>query len=121
MTNEQRKKCEEIIHSVAAGTGAVGAGLSSTLVADTAVITPMQAKMIEDLGNVFGVEKGTAVMQGTISSVVAGIVGKNLVKIVTGWIPIAGNIINAATAAGITEAIGWMAVDQFERLTNKAW
>jgi len=46
MTNEQRKKCEEIIHSVAAGTGAVGAGLSSTLVADTAVITPMQAKMI---------------------------------------------------------------------------
>ena len=36
-----------------------------------------------------------------------------VVQVAFGWIPGAGNAINTATAAGLTEAIGWAAADQF--------
>jgi len=34
--------------------------------------------------------------------------------VVLGWLPFLGNAVNAATAAAITEAIGWAAVAYLE-------
>lgn len=45
------------------------------------------------------------------ASTAAGGVGA--VQIAVGWIPVVGNAINTATAAGLTEAIGWLTAYQF--------
>lgn len=36
-----------------------------------------------------------------------------------GWIPILGNVINAATAAGVTEIIGWSVASEFDNQYNR--
>ena len=48
-----------------------------------------------------------------IASAAASIAGRTLSQVLVGWIPVIGNAINTATAAGITEAIGWIAVNNF--------
>jgi len=48
------------------------------------------------------------------ASLAASCVGRATSQILVGWIPILGNIINAGTAATLTEAIGWLAVDHFQ-------
>ena len=47
-------------------------------------------------------------------------VGGGLAQFLVGWIPIAGNIINAGTAASITEALGWALAEDFARETMAA-
>jgi uncharacterized protein (DUF697 family) len=32
-----------------------------------------------------------------------------------GWIPVAGNIVNACTAASVTEALGWLLAEDFAK------
>ena len=49
------------------------------------------------------------------ASTAATIVGRTTSQIVAEWTPVAGNIINAATATTITETIGWLMADEFER------
>ena len=48
-----------------------------------------------------------------MASAGASIAGRTVSQFLVGWIPGIGNAINTATAAGITEAIGWMAVKNF--------
>lgn len=119
LTGEQRKKCKAIIHTASVAAGSVGAGLAQIPLADNALITPIQITMITSIGAVFGIHVVEGMAKGIIASSAASIVGRGAVQTLVGWIPGIGNAINTATAAGITEAIGWAAVKHFSELQKK--
>ena len=84
--------------------------------ADNAVIAPIQIGMIIKLGNVFGHTITETMAKAIISSAAASFIGRGVSQVLLGWIPGVGNAINTATAAGITEAIGWIAVKEFSSM-----
>ncbi len=114
LTEEQKEKCGEIIHtaSVAAGAAAI-TPLSQIPLSDNAVIMPIQITMIVSLGKVFRIEVTESLAKSIIGSATASIVGRSASQLLVGWIPFLGNTINTATAAGVTETIGWLAVSNF--------
>lgn len=115
MTKSGKLKCHAIIHSASASAAAVGAGLAQLPGSDNAVITPIQLVMTVSLGRVFGIELTESAAKAALASVAAATVGRTASQLLVGWIPGAGNIVNACTAATITEAIGWMLAADFSR------
>lgn len=106
-------KCNGIIHGAAAACGGVGTGLAQIPASDNAVIVPIQIGMIVGLGAVFELNITESAAKSIIASAGATIVGRTVSQFLVGWIPVIGNAINTATAAGVTEAIGWIAVKNF--------
>lgn len=115
MTNEQKTLCNGIIHSASLAAGAVGAGLAQVPGSDNMVITPIQLAMAVSLGQVFGITLDRSAAQAACSSAVAATVGRAVSQVLCGWIPGVGNIINAGTAASVTETIGWIMAKEFDR------
>lgn len=116
MTSKQIAICNSIIHSASAATAAVGAGLAQIPGSDNAVITPIQIAMIISIGKMaFGVSLSDIYARTTIAEATASLVGRGVSQLLVGWIPGAGNVINATTAAAITEAIGWFVVKEFDK------
>lgn len=113
LPDDVKKKCHAIIHTAATSTAAVGTGLAQIPLADNAVITPIQITMIISLGKVFDLRITEGVANGVIASCAATIAGRGITQVLWGWIPGIGNAINTATAAGLTEAIGWVAAKKF--------
>lgn len=118
LPEDVKQSCMVIIHGAAAACGATGTGLAQIPLADNAVITPIQVGMIIALGQVFELSITESVARGIITGAGASLIGRGVSQVLWGWIPVVGNAINTATAAGLTEAIGWMAVDQFAREAN---
>ena len=119
LTESQLKKCHAIIHSASVACGGVGTGLAQIPLADSAVITPIQVAMLTSLGAVFELRITESAAKGIIGSVAAALVGRSLSQLLVGWIPVIGNAINTATAAGLTEAIGWVGVKHFATLSEE--
>lgn len=117
-----KKKCNIIIHSASAACGGVGTGLAQIPLSDTAVITPIQIGMIISLAAVFGLKITREFANSLLTGFGASIAGRAVSQVLVGWIPGLGNAINTATAAGITEAIGWSVVKGFyqQEQENKA-
>jgi len=113
MLNSEKKKCHGIIHSASASAGAAGAGLAQIPGSDSLIIVPIQVTMIISLGLVFGkvVSKETAT--SLLKTFTATFVGRKVSQVLIGWIPGIGNAINASTAAGVTEALGWYVANKF--------
>jgi uncharacterized protein (DUF697 family) len=107
MTN--KGKVGTIIHSAATSAAAVGAGLAQIPCSDNAIITPIQVAMIMAIGKAVGRELDLAAAIATLSAASAGIIGRTIAQILVGWIPGYGNALNASTAFGVTQAIGWAA------------
>ena len=122
MTEKQIAQCNAAIHtaSVAAGAG----GAIPIPIADAIPISAAQVTMVVALGKIFDQEISSSAAKGAIAAAASTFVGRNLIKL----IPIAGWIVSAGVAAGITEAIGWtIAVDmaknyrqEYERKKNAA-
>lgn len=110
---EMLNKCNGIIHGASAACGGVGAGLAQIPASDNAVIVPIQIGMIIGLGSVFDLNITEAGAKSIIASAGASVAGRTVSQFLVGWIPGLGNVINTATAAGLTEAIGWIAVKNF--------
>ena len=106
-------KCHGIIHGASVACGGVGTGLAQIPLSDTAIITPIQIGMIVSLGAVFHINVTESAAKSIIASAGASIAGRALSQVLVGWIPGVGNVLNTATAAGVTEAIGWIAVKHF--------
>lgn len=119
-TPEQRRKCHAIIHSAGTSAGAIGAGLAQFPCSDNAVITPIQLSMTISLGRVFGIELTESAARATVASLTAATIGRTASQVLIGWIPVAGNIINACTAFSITEALGWFIAEDFARQPSAA-
>lgn len=109
-----KKRCHQIIHTAASASGGVGFGLAQIPFSDAAVIVPTQIAMIISLGEVFDLHITESTAKGLISSMAAMYVGKGVVGII-GPFPALGNAVNAVTAAGITEFIGWTVVNNFHQ------
>lgn len=71
--------------------------------------------MIISLGAVFGVKLTESAAASAAGTATATLVGRGLSQALIGWVPVVGNVINAATAAGVTEAIGWAVAANFDR------
>ena len=115
MTEDQKTKCHAAIHAAAAAAAAVGAGLAQIPLADSAVILPIQVAMIVALGKTFGKDITDSTAKAAALSVVGGYFGRAVSQVLVGWIPGVGNAINATTAAGITEAMGWAVAKKFDK------
>ncbi len=112
---EQMIKCNAIIHGASVSAGAAGTGLAQIPLADSAIITPIQIGMIVALGKVFNQEISKSAAKAILAGMAAAFAGRGISQVLVGWIPGVGNAINATTAATITEAVGWMAVDNFSK------
>lgn len=115
MTAEQKEKCHAIIHGASVSSGAVGAGLAQLPLADHAVIMPIQIAMVVGLGKVFNQHITDSAARGFVLASIGYLVGRSTVQVLLGWIPVLGNTINAATAAGITEALGWAVANKLDK------
>ena len=121
MTGDQKEMCHAIIHTAATAAAAVGGGLAQIPLSDSAVLIPLQITMIISLGKVFDLHLTDSAAKGIALGTAGSFVGRALSQILVGWIPGVGNVINATTAAGLTEAIGWAAAEKFSRgeITSK--
>ncbi len=115
MTPCQEAQCHAIIHTAATAAAGVGAGVAQLPGSDAAVIVPIQIGMVVSLAGVFGVTLTRAAAEATVATQAAVMVGRGVSQFLVGWIPGVGNALNAATAAGVTEAIGWAVARDFAR------
>lgn len=115
MTNKQRKKCNSIIHITAVAAGSIGAGLAQIPGSDNAIIVPIQVTMTISLGAVFGVDLDESSAKAVLATATATQTGRAISQFFISGLPIAGNIINAATAIVITESIGWAVAKTFDK------
>lgn len=113
LTDSQKTKCNAIIHTASVAAGGVGTGLAQIPLSDNAIITPIQITMIVSLAAVFDIRLTEGAAKGILAGFATSFIGRGISQILFGWIPGLGNAINTATAAGITEAVGWMAVAHF--------
>ena len=67
------------------------------------------------LGKVFSIELSESTATATLASAAAATMGRTASQVLIGWIPGVGNVINACTAATITETIGWLLAEDFAK------
>lgn len=122
MTNKQKKRCHEIIHSASISAAAVGAGSASVPVVgrfvslcDESAITPIQIAMIVSLGKVFDVSLDKTTAASLLTGMVTAKVGRKVAGFFAGLVPGLGSVVNGGTAASITEGVGWAAVAYFDK------
>lgn len=118
MTTHQKSLCHAIIHTAGISAGAVGFGLAQLPLTDNAIIVPIQVTMTIALGQVFGLEFTKRTAAATAASAAGTLLGRTASQVVAGWIPVAGNIINASTAVSLTETLGWILADEFAKKAN---
>jgi uncharacterized protein (DUF697 family) len=100
---------KKIIHMAAAAAAAVGAGLAQVPGSDAPVLVSIQTTMIIAIAQEYGVPVTKAAAADLLLTFTATAVGRGISQWLVGWIPGLGNVINASTAAALTEAVGWAA------------
>jgi len=103
------EKIHGLIHAAAAAAAAVGGGLAQAPGSDAAAITPIRVAMVVAIGQQYGAPNPRAAAPKLILPFSAAAAGRGISQWLVGWWPGLGNAINAATAAALTEAIGWAA------------
>ena len=109
------EKIHAIIHTASVTAGGIGAGLAQLPGSDMPVLMALQTAMIVAIGHEHGCEITKSHAKSLLLTFPAGYGGRALSQFLVGWIPGYGNAINASTAAGITETIGWAADSHFEK------
>ena len=102
-----QSKIQAIIHSSAVAAAGAGAGFAQLPGSDSVVIVPIQTAMIISIAYEHGVGFTKAAATRIVATYSATMGGRFISQVLVGWIPFLGNTINAGTAAGLTEAIGW--------------
>lgn len=107
-------KVNAVIHVAAILCGLIGAGFAQIPFSDRYILMAIQIVMIVIIGKIMKSKlKATAII-AIVCVGATSYFGKGLCKIILGWIPGAGNVVNAIVALGITELIAWI-VFAFER------
>lgn len=109
-----------IIHSATVACAGVGGGLAQIPGADAPVLMSLQAGMIVGIAAQYDVSLGKAAAADLVMTFAAAMAGRGISQVLVGWVPGFGNAINAATAAAVTEAIGWAANAYFADPGNRA-
>lgn len=113
MTNEDKEKCQYIIHGSAAAAAAIG--FIPLPGADLAPICAVQSAMIVALSRVFKLAITDETARQMAKTFIVGNIGKMLVSQFSKLVPILGGGVNATVAAGLTEALGWEVVEEFDK------
>ncbi len=108
-----------IIHLASTAAAAVGAGLAQLPCSDSVPITKIQTAMIIGIGVEHGLELSRPAALSLLATALATMAGRGISQVLFGWIPGYGNALSAATAAAITEAVGWFAHSQFGQQTAR--
>jgi uncharacterized protein (DUF697 family) len=116
MSFNKDEKAHGIIHTASVAAAGVGAGLAQIPGSDCAVIVPIQVSMIIAIALVHDRKVTEATATSLLGTFTATMVGRTISQWLVGWMPGIGNLINASTAAGLTEAVGWSANAFFEEL-----
>ena len=114
MTKKQKSKCKKIIHAASLSAGGIGAGVAQIPGADNLAIKPIQIAMITALAGVFDKDLTEAGATAILGNLLASTIGRGISQVLVGWFPGIGNAINATTAAGLTETLGWTVAKQFD-------
>jgi len=110
-----KRKSRRIIH-MAAIAGALAALIMAQLPAsDNLILVPIEIIMVIRLGGVFQVRLKESISTSFIVGSVATFLGRGISEFLVGWIPVAGNIINAVTAAAVIEFLGHAVVKGFHK------
>lgn len=110
----RNQKVHGVIHTAATASAAVGAGLAQVPGADAPVIAGIQTTMILAIAELYDVSITKTAAADLLLTFTATVTGRGLSQLLVGWIPGFGNAINATTAAGFTEAVGWAADAYFD-------
>ena len=116
MPPKLKTKCQIAIHTataVAAAAGAIPIPFS-----DTIPITAAQISMVVALGKAFDVDLSSSVAKSIATIGVAKVAGQTIFRNAVKLIPGFGPAIAAATAASMTEALGWLIADDFYRISQ---
>ena len=119
MALSKMEKVHGIIHGAATAAAAAGAGAAQIPGSDYLLLMPIQAGMISAIALVHNRKLSEAGATSVIGTFGGTIVGRTVSQFLVGWIPGVGNVINAGTAAALTEAIGWSAHKFFENLGDE--
>ena len=114
MTDSEKKACHGIIHLNATAAAGIAAGLAQLPGVDNGPLTALEVEMTMALAGVFKISITKSGAMAVLSGVVGTVVGRGVSQVLVGWIPGIGNAINAATAAGVVESIGWAVAKTFE-------
>lgn len=113
-------KSKNIIHIASGAAGA--AGLSPIPFSDVLAIAPIQAGMIYKMNDAFGMDLdksvGASLIAGLLSVTAVAQVGRTLVNSFLKFIPVVGSVAGSATAAVITEGIGFAYLKVLETCFN---
>ncbi|WP_120911850.1 YcjF family protein [Helicobacter pylori] len=114
------EECKTIIHLASGATGA--AGLIPIPFSDALAIAPIQAGMIYKMNDAFGMDLdksvGASLVAGLLSVTAVAQVGRTLVNGFLKFIPVVGSVAGGATAAIITEGIGFAYLKVLEKCFN---
>ncbi len=114
------EECKTIIHVASGAAGA--AGLIPIPFSDAFAIAPIQAGMIYKMNDAFGMDLdksvGASLVAGLLSVTAVAQVGRMLVNGFLKFIPVVGSVAGSATAAIITEGIGFAYLKVLEKCFN---
>ncbi len=114
------ENCKTIIHVASGAAGAVG--LIPIPFSDALAIAPIQAGMIYKMNDAFEVKMeesvATSLITGLLSVTAVAQVGRTLVNGFLKFIPVVGSVAGGATAAVITEGIGFAYLKVLETCFN---
>lgn len=120
MPKELEKKCHVAIHS--ATVAAAAAGAIPIPMSDAVPITAAQIGMIIALGKAFDITLSQAAAKFIASVALTQQAGRavasGILKAIPGVGTIIGGMVGASTAAGLTEALGWIVADDFYRMSQ---
>ncbi|WP_157809157.1 YcjF family protein [Helicobacter pylori] len=114
------EECKTIIHVASGAAGA--AGLIPIPFSDAFAIAPIQAGMIYKMNDAFGMDLdksvGASLVAGLLSVTAIVQVGRTLINGFLKIIPGVGSVAGSATAATITEGIGFVYLKMLEKCFN---
>jgi len=119
METKKKRRIHAIIHSAAMTAGGIGSGLAQIPGADMPVLMALQTAMIISIATEHDCTITKANAKSMLLTLPAGYGGRALSQFLIGWIPGYGNVINATTAAAITETIGFAASAYFSNADNE--
>ncbi|GAA9023275.1 hypothetical protein Taitung201_10630 [Helicobacter pylori] len=113
-------KSKTIIHVASGAAG--GVGLIPMPFSDALAIVPIQAGMIYKMNDAFGVKiedsVAASLITGLLGVTAVAQVGRTLVNDLLKFIPVVGSVAGGATAAVITEGIGFAYLKVLEKCFN---
>ena len=119
MTKSQQTKCHTAIHTASAAAAGIGLGMAQLPMSDSVPLVAVQITMAVTIGNIFDLQLSESTARGLIMTTLASMTGPVIARAATqcliGWIPGVGNFVNATTAAGLTETLGWVLAREFHQ------